>query len=273
MVTVALLLAMADFQADQAEYRAAYELRLKDREGWLAVAGLMWLHEGPQSLGSGSTCDLKLPASAPKVVGLVTMTNGKVYFSGEEAAKVKLDYSEKSSGFFTFLEVANLRMEVIQRGARTGLRLWDQDAKSLRDFKGCKWFPASEKWVVKAKWVAHPAGTTLPITNVLGDTTPTPNPGYVEFTIAGKTCRLEALGDTKTLFFIFKDETTGKESYDAGRFLDAPGPKDGTVTLDFNKATNPPCAFTAFATCPLPPKGNGLPVRIAMKKPDTMNAR
>ncbi len=115
---------------------------------------------------------------------------------------------------------------------------------------------------MKARYVTHKAGTTIPITNVLGDTAPAPNPGYVEFRFHGQTCRLEAIDEGDTLFFNFQDGTSGKETYPAGRFLNTPLPKDGFVTLDFNRAVNPPCAYTAFATCPLPPKGNVLKVRM-----------
>lgn len=262
MVFAIVSLAMADFQAEQASFRKRYEASLLGKEGWLSVASLMWLHEGPQALGAGDHCDLKLPASAPKLVGTVMMSGGKVTFQAADNVMVKLDGDNRTTGLFQRLEVGDLAMAVLQRGTRTGLRLWDPNAKTRREFKGCHWFPASEKWVVQAKWTPHPIGTTLPITNVLGDTTPTPNPGSVEFTIGGKDCHLEALEGGDGLFFIFKDGTSGKESYDAGRFLDTPGPKNGVVTMDFNKATNPPCAFTAFATCPLPPKGNKIPVRI-----------
>jgi uncharacterized protein (DUF1684 family) len=102
----------------------------------------------------------------------------------------------------------------------------------------------------------------LPITNILGDTELSPNPGYVEFKIAGKTHRLEAIDAGDELFFNFKDLTNGAKTYGAGRFLYAKAPKNGQVTLDFNQAVNPPCAYTAFATCPLPPKANYLQVAI-----------
>jgi uncharacterized protein (DUF1684 family) len=102
----------------------------------------------------------------------------------------------------------------------------------------------------------------LQITNVLGDTTPVPSPGYVTFTIGGKECRLEAQSEASGLFFNFSDTTSGKSTYPAGRFLDAPPPVNGTMTLDFNQATNPPCAWTAYATCPLPPAANHLSVAI-----------
>jgi uncharacterized protein (DUF1684 family) len=142
------------------------------------------------------------------------------------------------------------------------LRLWDPNSKARKVFQGSRWFDPDPRFVVKAKYVLNPIGTTIPITNVLGDVEPTPNPGYVEFNFRGAACKLQAIAQGDGLFFNFKDFTSGKETYPAGRFLDADGPKDGFVTLDFNRATNPPCAFTAFATCPLPPAGNLIKYRM-----------
>jgi uncharacterized protein (DUF1684 family) len=115
---------------------------------------------------------------------------------------------------------------------------------------------------VVAKWVAYPAPKKIPITNILGMTDLEDAPGYAEFTLAGKPVHLEPVIEKNQLFFMFKDATSGGTTYGAGRFLYAGMPKDGTVDLDFNKAKNPPCAFTAFATCPLPPKQNTMPVAL-----------
>jgi uncharacterized protein (DUF1684 family) len=138
------------------------------------------------------------------------------------------------------------------------VRLRDPNSETRRDFTGCKWFAADASWRVSAKWVAWPQPKKIAITNILGMTDQEDSPGYAEFTVKGKTQRLEPVAEDGGLFFIFKDATSGKTTYGAGRFLDADMPKSGEVELDFNKAYNPPCAFTAFATCPLPPKQNVL---------------
>jgi uncharacterized protein (DUF1684 family) len=146
---------------------------------------------------------------------------------------------------------------------RTGIRMRDPNAVTRRNFTGCKWFPASEKWRIRAKWIAYPTPKKIRITNILGMTDEEPSPGYAEFAVNGQTVRLEPVADdTGALSFMFKDATSGKTTYAQGRFLDTDKPKDGYVTLDFNQAYNPPCAFIAFATCPLPPRQNTLTVAI-----------
>jgi len=152
---------------------------------------------------------------------------------------------------------------VIKRMDRTGIRMRDPNAATRRNFTGCKWFPALEKWRIRAKWVAYPTPKKIRITNILGMTDEEPGPGYAEFSVNGRTVRLEpVIEDPGELSFMFKDATSGKTTYAQGRFLDTGLPKDGYVTLDFNQAYNPPCAFIAFATCPLPPRQNTLTVPI-----------
>lgn len=248
-------------------FRKEIEEGLKGDEGWLTVAGLCWLKDGDKVtfsktpdghvvlpsaatdvvLGtfvrSGKTVTLEVPPDSP------TRVNGKVVTSQELAERDDVTFGD-------------VKMIVIQRGERIGIRVYDKKSKARLAFTGQKWFPIDQAYKIKAKYFAYDKPRTMPITNVLGDTAPVPNPGYVEFTFQGKKCHLEAQDTGQALFFNFKDMTTGKATYDAGRFLDALKPVDGFVTLDFNLAVNPPCAFTSFATCPLPPKENTLPVEI-----------
>jgi hypothetical protein len=160
------------------------------------------------------------------------------------------------------VEIAGVELTIIRRGEKTGVRLRDPYAATRRDFPGLKWFPVDESWRVKAKWTAYSEPKTIAITNVLGMTDQEPSPGYAEFTLHGQKLRLEPVLEDNELFFIFKDQTSGKSTYGAGRFLYADLAKNGEVILDFNKAENPPCAFTAFATCPLPPRQNALATPI-----------
>jgi uncharacterized protein (DUF1684 family) len=135
----------------------------------------------------------------------------------------------------------------------------------LKEFTGLRWFPVQEDYRVEGRFVPYTSAKTIAVPNILGQVEEMPSPGYVAFTIGGREVRLDPVLEepgASELFFIFRDQTTGKETYPAGRFLYAAMPKDGRVTLDFNKAYSPPCAFTPFATCPLPPKQNRLPVRI-----------
>jgi uncharacterized protein (DUF1684 family) len=160
-------------------------------------------------------------------------------------------------------KVGRLSLFVIKRGEKYGIRLKDPESEYRREFHGIEVFPASAEYRVTAKWVAEPA--KIPILNVLGQTEEMKSPGYAVFRIHGQEYRLRPVleaDDAQELFFIFRDQTSAKETYGAGRFLYSEMPKDGHVVLDFNKAYNPPCAFTPYATCPLPPPENRLAVRI-----------
>ena len=152
---------------------------------------------------------------------------------------------------------------MIQRSGKYGIRLKDPASDYRRDFHGIDYYPANEAFRVTAKFVAEPV--KIPILNILGQTEPMESPGYAVFRLNGQELRLRPVleePDAKELFYIFRDQTSGKETYGAGRFLYSGMPKDGQVVLDFNKAYNPPCAFTPYATCPLPPAENRLPIRL-----------
>jgi len=240
---------------DTAKWRAEYEASLKAPNGWLSVAGLFWLHEGDNVLGSDPQSDVVLPASAPKRAGVMHLVKGKVTFNNR---KLKSD----DPGPPDVIRIGDVALSIVDRGGKTGVRLRDPNAETRRNFTGCNWFSADPAWRIRAKWVAYPQPKKIAITNILGMTDQEPSPGYAEFTVKGKTMRLEPVTEDGALFFIFKDATSGKTTYGAGRFLDATMPKAGQVELDFNKAYNPPCAFTAFATCPLPPRQNVLAASI-----------
>jgi len=260
----------AVYKAELSQWRKAVEDSLKRDEGWLSVAGLFWLKDGVNRVGTKPGYTVRLPAgAAPEDVGTLALYKGDVFFqvntfdvlvNGQPftAGGLRSDAKQKTDK----VKIGRLTFKIIERGKRIGVRLYDPKAQTRTSFKGLRWYPADRKYAIKAKFVAYPKPRMIPITNVLGDTAPVPSPGYVTFTLGGKPCRLDAMTSGDGLFFNFQDATSGTETYGAGRFLDAPAAKNGTVLLDFNRATNPPCAFTAFATCPLPPKGNRLPTPV-----------
>jgi uncharacterized protein (DUF1684 family) len=250
----ALLAAAATWQDEIEKWKQARETSL--RKNWLQVAGLFWLHEGSNTFGRDPANDIVRP-DGPARAGSVDLRGGKV--------SVTMDGSTRSLAYNSAgaVNVGRLSLFVIKRGEKIGIRLKDPQSKYVREFHGLDYFPLNEHFRVSARWVAEPR--QIPILNVLGQTEPSDCPGYAIFHIGGREFRLypiiEAPGD-KQLFYIFRDQTAGKETYGAGRFLYSAMPKDGTVMLDFNRAYNPPCAFTDYATCPLPPKENRLDVRI-----------
>ena len=256
LLGAAAIFAASNFASEIAAWRADREASLKAEDGWLSLAGLFWLHEGDNPFGKDSALEIALP-DGPAHAGAFRLDHGKVSVTMDGATRVV----KPDSG--DIVRVGRLRLLVIQRGDRYGIRLKDPESEARVHFKGIESFPANEQYRVVAKWIAD--AKKIPILNVLGQTEDSESPGYAEFQLHGRefTLRpiLEEPGATE-LFYIFKDETSGKETYPAGRFFYSAMPKDGHVILDFNKAYNPPCAFTPYATCPLPPPENRLAVRI-----------
>lgn len=247
--------------------------RLEADEGWLTLAGLFWLKEGANTLGTDESSDIVFPAgSAPAKLGTVVLKGGVVELTVEKGVDVQIDgkpvrHAELKSDADvspTKLRLGALTFYVIKRGERFGIRLKDRNSKVRRAFKGIDRYAVDATWRVEARFEPHPEGHTLDVPTIIGGTEKEPSPGAVVFERHGATLRLEAVQSEGSdhLFFIFADQTNGKETYGAGRFLYTDLPKDGKVRLDFNKAYNPPCAFTPYATCPLPPKGNRLATRV-----------
>ncbi|HUB77274.1 MAG TPA: DUF1684 domain-containing protein [Bryobacteraceae bacterium] len=256
LLGAAAILAASNYASEIAAWHAGREAKLKADDGWLSLAGLFWLHEGANSFGTDPACEMALP-DGPAHAGAFHLEHGKVSVNIDGTTRQLRPDSDD------VVVVGRLRLLVIQRGDRFGIRLKDPQSEARVHFKGIQSFPADESYRVVAKWVAEPK--KIPILNVLGQTEPSDCPGYAVFQLHGREFTLHPILEepgAKELFYIFKDETSGKETYPAGRFFYSDMPKDGHVVLDFNKAYNPPCAFTPYATCPLPPPENRLPVRI-----------
>jgi len=256
LLTALPLVAALTYESEIAEWRAKREVSLRRDGGWLTVTGLFWLHEGQNTFGTATNNDVVLPAG-PSQAGVFELHKGKVT---AKVAGATRDLRPDTDDVFN---VDRLRLYAILRAGRVGIRMKDSQSDFRRNFHGLDYFPAREDYRVVAQFVPDPK--KIPITNILGQTEPEESPGYVIFRLRGQEYRLRPVFDdpaSRDLFFIFKDQTSGKETYGAGRFLDTAPPKNGQVELDFNKAYNPPCVFTPYATCPLPPKENRLALRI-----------
>jgi len=246
------------YRAQIEEWRRQREAALTADGGWLTVTGLFWLHEGANSFGSASSNNIVLPADPAVKDGSFDLHNGKVALRMDGQTR---ELRPDSNGRPDSVTMGRLTMFAIQRGGKYGIRLKDNNSRLRKEFAGLHYFPVSEEYRITTRLV--PDAKKIPILNVLGQVADTPSPGYVEFKLHGQKLRLTPVEDSPSeLSFIFRDFTSGKETYGSGRFLDAELVKDGEVVLDFNKAYNPPCAFTPYATCPLPPKENRLAVRI-----------
>lgn len=248
--------------------------RLQADDGWLTLVGLGWLKEGANTAGSDGKAAVVFPEGAPKDVGTFTRSGSKVTFQPAAGVTVTRDGKAFSGGPVQtdeegrakpdILQVGRLRFQLIARGDRIGVRIKDPEARARKEFKGIPMYPAAERWRIAARWEPTEPPAEIAVPNVLGEVERSPSPGTAVFSVDGKEYRLTPVlevGSTD-LFFVFADETNRTETYGAGRFLYADPAKDGTVILDFNRAYNPPCAFSAFATCPLPPKQNRLKLRV-----------
>jgi uncharacterized protein (DUF1684 family) len=253
-------------------WRAARDANLRKPESWLTLVGLFWLEEGENRFGSDPRNRVVLPAGkAPAVAGTLVRHGEAVTVRATPGAGLESDghpvtemtLASDAKGKPTVLRLGSLSFYVLKRGDRLGVRVKDRQSPALATFHGVESFPVDPEWRMVARFEPHPRPTSIPIANVLGQTENQPSPGTVVFEHAGKTWRLDALdGGDGSLSLIFADSTSGRETYGAGRFLDTDPPRDGKVVVDFNKAYNPPCAFTAFATCPLPPRQNRLAVAV-----------
>lgn len=263
------------YRAEVQKWREDRETRLKADGGWLTLAGLFWLKEGPNRFGTDPAGDIVLPeGSAPAKTGVFELTGEQVTVALQPGASGRIGGKAVSGatpmrpdtfGSPDVLETGTLTMSVIKRGDRYGIRLKDKNSPVRKGFTGLKWFDIQEAYRVEARWVSYPQPKPVKVPNVLGQTESMPSPGYAEFTLGGKPVRVDGVledPNAEQLFFILRDQTSGKETYGAGRFLYADLPKAGKVVLDFNKAYSPPCAFTPYATCPLPPPQNWMPVRV-----------
>ena len=262
-----LAFGQASFQNETEKWRQEHEAALKAEDGWLSVSGLFWLKEGMTTIGSDKTLvDIALPAdSAPAKVGSLELANGVVTLKVTDGVDVTVNDKPVREYVMTFetekppdqFKVGSLKLGVIKRGTRYGLRVRNKNSPERLSFKGLHWFPANESYRVVATFTPFDQPKEITIMNVLGDELNLKTPGLLSFKLNGQQFELRPLiEDEKKLFVIFRDLTARTTTYPAGRYLYADLPKDGKVVLDFNRAENPPCAFTAFATCPLPPRQN-----------------
>ena len=265
------------FMLEEQAWREQRREGLLKPDGWTSLIGLHWIDQGPHFIGSAGDNGIRL-SMGPQHFGMIDLRkDGSVHFvPGKDAALsldgqplkgatvLRTDADETNGPSVIGFDEGKGEATVIQRGDRYGLRVKHADAPTRIHFAGLDYWPAEAAWRIAGKFVPHPEGTTMQVANIIGGLDDAKNPGAVEFERDGKTWRLEAIDEGEgELFLVFADRTNGHGSYGAGRFLYAPMPDaQGRVTLDFNQSYNPPCAFTSFATCPLPPAQNRLDLAI-----------
>jgi len=237
-------------------WRASREARLRDPEGWLALAGLHWLSPGENRVEG-------LP-------GAFVLRGGRVALRAAPGDGWTLDGTPVTERVLASdaaerpdrLRLGERVVQVIERGGELALRVWDASSPALRSFHGIEAFPYDPGWRIEARWEAYPSPREVEQPSAAGPPQKALAPGRAHFALGGRAFTLEPIDEGGELLFVFKDATAPRETYGAGRFLVASAPEGGQVVLDFNRAYNPPCAFTPYATCPLPESQNVLPVRI-----------
>jgi uncharacterized protein len=242
------------------------------KQNWLPLAGLFWLKPGASTFGTASDNAVVLP-SGPEHAGTFTRQGDDVSvqfnpgvdatIEGKKQSTAKLQ--SDTSDHVTVIELGSLRMHVIRRGTRVGIRTKDLNSAAVRNYAGPIFFPLDMTYRVTGTFTPSDGKRTVDVPNVLGDVTPTPITGEVHFKLNGQDLTLTALGGdpAKGLSFVIGDLSGKTDTYPGGRFLDTDAVKDGKVVVDFNRAYNPPCAVTPYATCPLAPKENRLPIAVA----------
>lgn len=280
---ICILLGLSAFNIEEkpedTDYKNQIELwhqqrvnTLKSESGWLNVVGLYWLEEGENTFGTAIGNKVIFPkGKAENKLGTFVLKNGIVTLNVLPGIQIRANNELFSKGVIfdgtntkpLVLSYKSLSWFIIKRGNKYGVRLRDFESESLKNFTRIDRFPVEESWKIEGTFEAPASPKTIAITDVIGLTSEQPLAGTLSFEIQGKKYKLDATGEGNSLFIVFADQTSGKTTYGGGRFLYVPKPADGNkVVIDFNKSINPPCAFTAFATCPLPPLQNRLAANI-----------
>jgi len=283
LAVTALLFAdvTSEWKAGLLAWRAHREQRLSAPDSWLTLVGLEWLKPGANTVGSASDNRIRLSAAVPAHLGVIEVSGSDIRFAAPaggftagiqldgapaQATKLADDEAQKPS----VLTAGTLTILLLHRGDRYALRIKDSQAPTRLNFHGLHWYEPDPHYRVEAKWIHFVPAKKIAVPSIIGVTDEMPAPGLAEFTLDGKTFQLEPVleePNAKQLFFILRDTTSRTTSYGAARFLYTDFPdhgldQSGHLTLDFNRLQNPPCAYTAYATCPLPPDQNRLAIAL-----------
>lgn len=265
------------YVAQHEAWRAQRLANLTSEDGWLAVAGLHWLEPGPNAFGNNPGNPVLLDVeSVPPTAGVFELAgDGSVHLRGADPAAVRVNGEPAADRLLAsdrdrapdVIQVGRLRLTILERGDRRAVRVRDPLSPRRTGFPGIDTFPLSPRYRVEGEFEAYPEPRPVRVAASQGPPQEMTAPGVIRFEVDGVACSLEPFTtgpDDPTFFLVFADATTGSETYGGGRFLSAaaPAPGDTSVVLDFNRAINPPCALTPFATCPRPPEGNHLPVPV-----------
>jgi len=242
------------------DWRQARQRELAAPDSWLGLLGLFWLENGRNSVGSAAGSSVLLP-SGPAHLGDIECTENGVFW--QEVGRDKVELKTDLAGLPTVVDHDNLSFFIVERDQRLAVRLRDRNWATIRPFAGLTNIANDPAWQVTARWQALSPPVRMEVPNVSGELKSVEVAWQAVFPFDGQeVCLLPMAVENNAVFFVFRDQTSGRQTYGGGRFLKASLAGDGLITLDFNRAYNPPCAFTPFATCPLPPPENWLPFAV-----------
>jgi hypothetical protein len=260
-----------------AEWRAQHEQRFRSPTGWLALIGMKWLDDGSNSFGTAADCAIRLPeGTAPAVAGEFLVVAGEVRLRTRPDSGVSVNDKVQAETLLTLEPLADeadcpdriqigerLQLQLVRRSGRLAIRIRDAEAQAVREFPGKTWFDIDPAWCITAKYEPYDPPQDQETQNIRGEPITSRHAGQVVFVCDGQEHRLDAQQEADgSLFIVFRDNTSGQLTYGPGRFLDTLPPQDGTVVLDFNRAYSPPCAWSPYTLCPLPPEQNALSIAI-----------
>jgi len=249
-----------DYLVELDSWKTERASELMTEDGFLSLTGLFWLEEGMNTYGSGSDNQIIFPVNAPLRLGTILNDKDSVYAISIDGDTLHMNPVDKNP---PTINIGTLSWHIIKRAKRFAIRLRDSESETRRNFQHLEYYPVNPYWNVISTFVPFGEPTEISIENKAGYTTLIPSPGQLLFKVDGINYSLDVMEEEKDFFIIFGDLTNGNETYGAGRYLHAPKPdENGKVRLDFNKSYNPPCVFTEFATCPLPPPQNVMKVKI-----------
>lgn len=262
----------SEYEKHILKQRKEREESFKNTErGWLGLVGLYWLRDGENRIGSDKNNDIVLPPIAPGRIGIMQYNNGVATFRAERGVPVycngkKISLKTLVADIYDeadFLQIGDLTLVLLERANHHLIRIWDKNSETRKNFTGFKQYPVNPDYRIEARYTPYDTPKLISIQDVLEIYHEAPFQGYVTFEWDGEEHRLEARVDEEDLVRLdFRDTTNGDTTYVGGRFLVTEMPQNGRIVVDFNKAYNPPCAYTDYATCPLPPPENRLPIRI-----------
>jgi len=265
------------YMSEVQEWRRSNEEKLSAPFGWLALTGHYWLENGANSLGTANECSIQIPTDLDsKAKGSVTVDGDQIILTSEESSGILVNekwasacrlniepMKEEADGTDSITIGERLKLQLVRRAGRLAIRVRDQESFNRKTFEGKSWVDIQPAFCVEATFKPFEPEKSIRIINIKGDSVEAMLAGTLSFQLNEREFTLDAISeDHESLFIVFKDLTSGKTTYGPGRFLTLKAPVDGQVTIDFNKAYNPPCAFSPHTLCPLPPRQNHLDVEI-----------